>query len=105
MLGVAGQRKRKRGKDKRYIRPMITGEAIEVRDPEPVRRRVQTVRPEPMAVVRVPADPLVAEIKRRLETLEGHLALVDDTIAAIGDAARETLLEADTDDPGGNVPG
>jgi hypothetical protein len=67
------------------------------------RVEAEVVVAEPMPMARVPADPLVFAIKQRLESLEADMGLVHETIAAIGDAARVSLLE-DVND-GGDDPG
>jgi hypothetical protein len=69
----------------------------------PPPRPARLVRVEPMPVARIPVDPLVFAIKQRLESLEADMGLVHETIAAIGDAARVSLLEDASD--GGDDPG
>jgi hypothetical protein len=85
-----------RGRKVRRARRELRKDQYFLKPPLP-RRVVEVVHGEPMAVARVPADPLVETIKQRLESLEADMALVHETIAAIGDAARVSLLEDGAD--------
>jgi hypothetical protein len=78
-------------------------QAAEARRERRRHKPATVVHGEPMPVARLPIDPLVFAIKQRLESLEGDMALVHETIAAIGDAARVSLLEDASD--GGDDPG
>jgi hypothetical protein len=88
-----------RGRKVRRARRELRTDQYFLKPPLP-RRGVEIIHGEPMAVARLPADPLVSAIKQRLASLEGDMALVHETIAAIGDAARVSLLEDAGDDPG-----
>jgi hypothetical protein len=92
----------RRGSKVRRARRELRTDQYFLKPPLP-RRVVEVIHGEPMAVARVPADPLVSAIKQRLASLEGDMALVHETIAAIGDAARVSLLEDASD--GGDDPG
>jgi hypothetical protein len=103
MIGVSAQKRRTRNPQHKPPRPYIIGEEIVHRGEVVIRPKreaapVEIIHGEPMPAAYLPVDPLVFAIRQRLESLEGDMALVHETIAAIGDAARETLLEADTDE-------
>jgi hypothetical protein len=93
-----------RGRKVRRARRELRTDQYFLKPPLP-RRVVEIVHGEPMAVARVPADPLASAIQQRLASLEGDMALVHETIAAIGDAARVSLLEDAGDEAIDQGPG